>query len=161
MYTLSARGKVANPPGNANDRDLRAASTTQPAIPMLCLITLICRMPKPQPLRDAYKAALNFEHLVSLILDGIGGTHPREADELAEYTRHLLRCVRSSNHCVGTRKGQQRSVQAAVWMVEALIILHDLQDSNVQRALVTAAIEVLERVENALRGEGSLPPARD
>jgi hypothetical protein len=46
-------------------------------------------------------------------------------------------------------------------MVEALIVLHDLKDNNVERVVVTAAAELLERVEDALREEGSLPPERD
>jgi hypothetical protein len=111
--------------------------------------------------RGAYNAALQFERLVCRILDDITALHPREADELAEYTNQMLRCLRRSNHCVGTRRGQQQSIQAAVWMVEALLVLEYLKDRNVERALITAAIEVLERTEDALRAEGSLPPARE
>jgi hypothetical protein len=118
-------------------------------------------MTKPAQVRPAYSAALQFERLVYRMLDSITATHPREAGELAEYTNQLLRCLRRSNDCVGTTKGQQQSVQAAVWMVEALIILEDLKDANLERALITAAFEVLERAEDALRAEGSLPPARD
>ena len=46
-------------------------------------------------------------------------------------------------------------------MVEALIILEDLKDEAVERPLITAAIEMLERTEDAMRAEGLLPPARD
>lgn len=118
-------------------------------------------MRKPTRVRDAYNIALQFEHLVLLILDAVTTTHPREADELAEYTNQMLRCLRRSNKCVGTSKGREQSVQAAVWLVEALIILNDLQGSSAGCAEVTAAIEVMERIEDALRDEGSLPPARD
>jgi len=95
------------------------------------------------------------------ILDGITATHPREARELAEYMNQMLCCFRRSNNCVRTERGRQESVQAAVWMVEALIILIQLHDNGVERALVTASIEVLEHVESNLRVEGSLPPALD
>lgn len=116
-------------------------------------------MPKHQSRREAYNSALRFEHLVCRILDGITASHPQEANELAEYTNHMLRCLRNSNSCMGTKKGQKESLQAAVWMVETLIILNDLKDNRVERALVTAAIELLERIEDAMREEGSLPPA--
>lgn len=118
-------------------------------------------MPKHQSRREAYNAALRFEHLVCRILDGITASHPEEANELAEYTNQMLRCLRKSNGCIGTKEGQKESLQAAVWMVEALIILNDLKDNHVERALVTAAIELLECSEDALREEGSLPPAID
>ncbi|MGQ0563243.1 MAG: hypothetical protein ACT443_15390 [Gemmatimonadota bacterium] len=118
-------------------------------------------MPKPTHSREAYKGALQFEHVALRILNGITATHPQQADELAEYTNQMLRCVRRSNHCVGTKKGQQESIQAAVWMVELLIVLNDLRDTDAERALITAAIEILERVEEALRAEGSLPPVRE
>ncbi|MGQ0814099.1 MAG: hypothetical protein ACT4O1_06495 [Gemmatimonadota bacterium] len=118
-------------------------------------------MSKSKHTRDAYNNALQFEHLVIRILDGITASHPQEANELAEYTNRMLRCLRHSNNCVGTKHGQQESIQAAVWMVEALIILNHLNDNGVERALITAAIEVLERIEDALRAEGSLPRVRD
>ena len=118
-------------------------------------------MPTNSHNREAYKSALQFEHIVFRILGRITATHPNEAHELAEYTNQMLRCLRRSNHCIGTNRGQHESIQAAVWMVEALIILSELRDYKVERALVTAAIELLERTEDHLRSEGSLPPARD
>jgi hypothetical protein len=118
-------------------------------------------MPAHNQNRDAYKSAVQFERIVFRILDGITATHPSEADELAEYTNQMLRCLRRSNNWVGTKRGNHESIQAAVWMVEALIILKGLDNNRVERALVTAGIELLERTEDALRAEGSLPPARD
>ena len=118
-------------------------------------------MAKPAHSREAHNAALQFERLVCRILDRITATNRGEAEELAEYTNQLLRCLRRSNNVVGTKRGQQQSIQAAVWMVEVLIVLETLKDRNAERALITAAIEVLERIEAALRAEGSLPPVRD
>jgi hypothetical protein len=118
-------------------------------------------MPKDQHDRAAYGTAKRFEHHVLRILDRITATHPQAANELAEYTNQMLKCLRRSNSCIGTKKGQHHSIQAGVWMVEALIVLHDLKDNNVERVVVTAAAELLERVEDALREEGSLPPERD
>jgi hypothetical protein len=109
--------------------------------------------------REAYNAALQVEQLVLRILDVITTTHPEVANELTEYTNQMLRCLRRSNHCIGTQKGCAESVQAAVWMVEMLIILNYLKDNNVERARIMAATELLERVEEALRMEGSLPRA--
>lgn len=118
-------------------------------------------MTAPDRNRVAYTTALQFERLVLRILDGIRVSYPGEANELADYTNQMMRCFRRSNNCVGTKHGQHESVQAAVWMVEALIILNELHDNGIERALVTASIEVLERVESDLRVEGSLPPALD
>lgn len=111
--------------------------------------------------REAYTVALQFERLVFRILDGITAEHPREAEELAEYTNQMLYCLRRSNRCIGTKKGVRNSIQAAVWMVEILIVMMSLKESKVERALIAAGIELLERIESALRAEGSLPPARD
>ena len=110
--------------------------------------------------REAYTRALQLEQIVSRIVDIITPTHPQEASELVAYTHEMLRCLRASNGCVGSKRGRRESIQAAVWMVEVMIILNGL-DACSGRALITAAIEVLERVEEALRAEGSLPPVRD
>lgn len=118
-------------------------------------------MPTHRNDRDAYKSALQFERIVLRLLDRVTATHPDQAYELAEYTNQMLRCLRRSNNCIGTKRGNYESIQAAVWMVEALIILKELDDNRVERALVTSAIELLERTEGHLRAEGSLPPARD
>jgi hypothetical protein len=114
-------------------------------------------MPPHESKRTAFNTALQFDRLVVRILDGIKRTHPLESSDLAEYTNEMMCCLRRSNNCVHTEQGRQESFQAAVWMVEALIILNDLHDNGVEYALVTAAIEVLERVESDLRIEGSLP----
>jgi hypothetical protein len=118
-------------------------------------------MPAPDRDRIAYHIALQFQQLAVRIVDEIRPTHRRLARELEEYTNEMLSCLRRSNNCVGTEQGRQESVQAAVWMVDALIVLTKLHDNHVERALVTASIEVLERVETELRVEGSLPPALD
>ena len=118
-------------------------------------------MPKPQHFREAYNAALRFERLLLRLINDITPTHPEEAAELAEYSNQMMRGLRRSNNCIGTKKGQQQSIQAAVWMVEVLIILNYLGDNNVARSQVTAAVELLERIEEALRVECSLPPARE
>ena len=118
-------------------------------------------MSEPERDRIAYKIALQFERLVLRIVNAISATHPHQAGELEEYTNQMLRRLRRSNNCVGTEQGRQESVDAAVWMVEVLIVLNELRDNDVESALVTAAIEVLERVESELRVEGSLPPALD
>lgn len=118
-------------------------------------------MSNPKYDRAAYHAALQFEHLVFRILDRSTAKHLHAADELAQYTHQMLRCLRKSNTCVGTKRGQEESIQAAVWLVELLIVLNDLSDSGGDHALITAGMEILERIEEALRAEGSLPPARD
>ena len=111
--------------------------------------------------RAAYDLALQFEHLALRIVDAVQATHPEEADELTEYTNGMLSCFRRSNGCVATDHGRQESFQAAVWMVEAQITLNALNDADVESALITAASELLERMEYALRAEGSLPPVRE
>jgi hypothetical protein len=112
-----------------------------------------------QPDREAYIEALRVGQLVMRILDAITATHPRDARELARYTNRMLKWLRRSNDCVGTRKGRDASLQAAVAMVEALILLNYLKDHGIEVARILAVSELLERVEDALRAEGSLPPA--
>jgi hypothetical protein len=111
--------------------------------------------------REAYDAALRFEHVALQITDRVRSAHREDAEEIAEYTNEMLRCLRLSNNRIKTKKGHDATIQAAVWMVEVLIILQRLGDEDVERPLVTTAIELLERVEDALRREGSLPPALD
>jgi hypothetical protein len=118
-------------------------------------------MPEHERKRPAYYNALQFEHLVVRILDGIRIKRPRASRDLEEYTSEMLRCFRRSNNCPGTEQGRQESFRAAVWMVEVLIVLINLQNKGVERALITAAIEVAERIESDLRAEGALPPALD
>lgn len=118
-------------------------------------------MRQPPPARAAYTTALQFEQLLLRILDKTSVSDSYAAHELIEYTRRMLRSLRRSNNCVGTIKGNEESIQAAVWMVELLIILEDLKENVSARPLVNAAGELLERIEEALRVEGSLPPARD
>ena len=133
----------------------------RPAIQLPRSSSSIAATPKPKHACAAFSTALQFEHLALRVADHVYATHPQPADELAEYTNQMLRCFRRSTNCVDPKKAQQESIQAAVWMVEALIILEDLKDEAVERPLITAAIEMLERTEDAMRAEGLLPPARD
>jgi hypothetical protein len=102
-------------------------------------------------MREAYAAALQFEHIAYQILEKITPLVPELADALSEYTRKMLRCM---------RRGPKEGLKAAVWMVEVLIVLDELRDAKIEPALITAATEILERIEEELREEGSLPPAR-
>jgi hypothetical protein len=122
---------------------------------------LLHGMRQPPPARPAYTTALQFEQIMFRILEITSNTHSYAADQLIEYTRQMLRSLRRSNNAIGTIKGNEESIQAAVWMVELLIVLEDLKENHQARPLVNAAGELLERIEEALRAEGSLPPARD
>ena len=116
-------------------------------------------MTKPKHAREAYTIALQCEHLIQQLVDKFIGPCPREAKALAAYTRRMMQSLRRSNDCVGTERGRQHSLQAMVWMVEALIMLNMFYEADAERVLVDAAREMMERVEEALREEGSLPPA--